>query len=127
MKFLAIMALAASAAAVAVNKRGGEWNTWQAVTVYVTTTDYVTTTATDYEKVYVTTTCYETITDYQTTTEVSLIHYLARPRLTKSVCYRYRVEELAVEYPLMADLWRERPAASCSLQSLLPPTRSTIQ
>lgn len=64
MKFLSILALAASATAAAVNKRGGEWNTWEASTVTVTV--WATTT----QEMWATTTCYETVTEWQTTTEV---------------------------------------------------------
>lgn len=78
MKFLAILAIAASATAAAVEKRGGEWNTWAPVTVYVTTTEVEYKTATVYTPEYktVTTTCYET--EWSTTTEVCWTSYQLR-------------------------------------------------
>lgn len=71
MKFLTLIALAATATAAAVEKRGGEWNTWAPQTVYVTTTEveWQTTTVTKPVPTYVTITDY--VTEWQTTTEVS--------------------------------------------------------
>lgn len=73
MKFLTLFALAASATAAAVEKRGGEWNTWAPVTVYVTTTEVEWQTTTVWKPTYttVTETCYET--EWSTTTAVCWI------------------------------------------------------
>lgn len=79
MKFLSILALAGAATAAAVNKRGGEWNTWevQEVTVTVTETEWQTTTTTEWQKEWVT--VYDTVTAWQTTTEVRRAHYQLPP------------------------------------------------
>ena len=71
MKFLSVLALAASASAAAINARDNGWNQWQAstVTVYSTVTATVTKPA---STVYNTVTSYATKTVTTPTTVVSI-------------------------------------------------------
>lgn len=73
MKFLSILALAASASAAAVKARGNEWENWSTTTVYVTAIETQYATVTDFKTTTATVTAEKVVTNTITVTQPAVV------------------------------------------------------